>query len=260
MALIVFLIFGVNSGAHTLGRCHEVRSGFDGPWTHKPLVFDNEYYKNLVELHWQPKKWDGKFQYEDVETGKLMMLPTDIALIEDPVFRAYVELYASNQAAFFKDFSNAYGKLLALGCPPQCDPFARAAPLSSTEKASAEFRELAMHGSVIHAQKVCPFADVNAVEATSNRTALHKAAFWGHEKMCTYLLRDCKVNINVQDYSGDTALHDAARFGHKNVAQILVNGGINVALRNKKGQTAKDVAVEHSYHDVAAVINPSSKL
>ncbi len=30
------------SGAHTLGRCHEVRSGFDGPWTHAPLRFDNE--------------------------------------------------------------------------------------------------------------------------------------------------------------------------------------------------------------------------
>ncbi len=42
--------------------------------------------------------------------GKLMMLPTDIALIEDPVFRAYVELYASNQAAFFNDF--AHGQFL----------------------------------------------------------------------------------------------------------------------------------------------------
>lgn len=25
------------SGAHTLGRCHIARSGFDGPWTHHPL-------------------------------------------------------------------------------------------------------------------------------------------------------------------------------------------------------------------------------
>ena len=28
------------SGAHTLGRCHKVRSGFDGPWTNNPLKFD----------------------------------------------------------------------------------------------------------------------------------------------------------------------------------------------------------------------------
>lgn len=30
------------SGAHTLGRCHLSRSGFDGPWTSNPLKFDNE--------------------------------------------------------------------------------------------------------------------------------------------------------------------------------------------------------------------------
>ena len=29
------------SGAHTLGRCHKTRSGFDGPWTGDPLTFDN---------------------------------------------------------------------------------------------------------------------------------------------------------------------------------------------------------------------------
>jgi hypothetical protein len=40
------------SGAHTLGSCHRLRSGFDGPWTHNPLKFDNEYFKNLLELEW----------------------------------------------------------------------------------------------------------------------------------------------------------------------------------------------------------------
>lgn len=29
------------SGAHTVGRCHVDRSGFDGPWTENPLTFDN---------------------------------------------------------------------------------------------------------------------------------------------------------------------------------------------------------------------------
>ncbi|PIA39435.1 hypothetical protein AQUCO_02600111v1 [Aquilegia coerulea] len=32
------------SGAHTLGRCHKERSGFEGPWTANPLVFDNSYF------------------------------------------------------------------------------------------------------------------------------------------------------------------------------------------------------------------------
>ena len=32
------------SGAHALGRAHPDRSGFDGPWTKEPLVFDNTYF------------------------------------------------------------------------------------------------------------------------------------------------------------------------------------------------------------------------
>ncbi|WRX34905.1 hem peroxidase - like 10 [Theobroma cacao] len=33
------------SGGHTLGRCHKERSGFEGPWTTNPLIFDNSYFK-----------------------------------------------------------------------------------------------------------------------------------------------------------------------------------------------------------------------
>ena len=32
------------SGAHALGRAHPDRSGFDGPWTKEPLIFDNSYF------------------------------------------------------------------------------------------------------------------------------------------------------------------------------------------------------------------------
>ena len=53
------------SGAHTLGRCHRTRSGFDGPWTRNPLKFDNTYFKVLMNMEWIPKKWDGPLQYTD---------------------------------------------------------------------------------------------------------------------------------------------------------------------------------------------------
>lgn len=46
------------SGAHTLGRCHMVRSGFDGPWTSNPLAFTNEYFTNLVKKKWKIRQWD----------------------------------------------------------------------------------------------------------------------------------------------------------------------------------------------------------
>jgi catalase (peroxidase I) len=46
-----------------------------------------------------------------------MMLPTDLALIQDEKFKPFVELYAKDQEAFFKDFSAAFSKLLSNGCP-----------------------------------------------------------------------------------------------------------------------------------------------
>jgi len=235
------------SGGHTLGRCHKVRSGFDGPWTTHPLRFDNEYYVNLVSREWRPRKWDGPVQYEDVQTGKLMMLPTDLALIEDSSFRKYVEIYAADQSRFFKDFAEAYGKLLSLGCPEQCQPHWKPAAESAKDKASAEFRELAMHGSVLPAKKLMSEGqvDVHQLEATSGRSALHKAAFWGHNEMIKYLLTACKLNPNVQDNDGDTALHDAAKFGHTQVAQYLVDAGTDITLKNRGGQDALAVATEH---------------
>ena len=36
----------------------------------------------------QLKKWDGPAQFVDSETQTMMMLPTDMALICDPAFRA----------------------------------------------------------------------------------------------------------------------------------------------------------------------------
>ena len=38
-------------------------------------------------------------------------------------------------------------------------------------------------------------ADMHAQEANSGRTALHKAAFWGHIETVTYLLDECKLEV-----------------------------------------------------------------
>jgi len=245
------------SGGHTLGRCHQVRSGFDGPWTHTPLRFDNSYYKNLLELDWQPRKWDGNFQFEDVQSGKLMMLPTDMAIRTDPKFRAIAEVYAKDQEAFFRDFAVAYAKLMCLGAPPRCNPFAPEPDRTEKDKASAEFRELAMHGSVLPCKRLKEqgVADVHQLEATSGRSALHKAAFWGHNDMVRFLVHECKLNLNVQDVFGDTALHDAAKFGHEVTAGILVDAGADMGLKNKAGLDPRAVAVEHGHGRIVALID-----
>lgn len=163
----------------------------------------------------------------------------------------YVELYARDSKVFFRDFAKAYAKLLALGCPASCDPFARPAKLSDRQKASAEFRELAMHGSVLPARALLGKCDPHELEATSGRSALHKAAFWGHTDMCRFLTDEARLNVDGRDNYGDTALHDAAKFGHEAVVDILLAAGADATVRNNSGMDALAIAIEHGYSGVA---------
>ncbi|CAD6916813.1 unnamed protein product [Tilletia controversa] len=107
------------SGAHALGRCHTDRSGFDGPWTFSPTSFTNAYFQLLFDSKWNLRKWEGPIQYQDKETSSLMMLTTDMALVQDKKFRKYAELYAKSEDKFFEDFSAAFNKLLELGVPEE---------------------------------------------------------------------------------------------------------------------------------------------
>ncbi|PHT91090.1 putative L-ascorbate peroxidase 3 [Capsicum annuum] len=103
------------SGGHTLGRAHPERSGFEGPWTKEPLKFDNSYFVELL-------KEDSK---------DLLKLPTDKALVEDPQFRRYVELYARDEEAFFRDYAVSHKKLSELGFTPPSSCFKLAVKTST---------------------------------------------------------------------------------------------------------------------------------
>lgn len=241
------------SGGHTVGRCHQVRSGYDGAWTKNPLKFDNEYFRNLLEIEWKPKDWDGEFQYTD-PTDTLIMLPTDVALIEDDGFRPHVERFAADERVFFNEFAAAYGKLMMLGCPAECDPANAQTEISAVDQASNEFRDYAMHGSLGLMRRAAETADVHQVENYSGRTALHKAAFWGHVEAVRYLVDELQLDPNSQDKMGDTPLHDAARFGHNEVVEILLAGGPDLTIKNEAGLDALGLASEYGKQNVAATI------
>jgi catalase (peroxidase I) len=102
-------------GAHAMGRCHPDRSGFSGPWTKSPTMFSNDFFIELVSQKWTPKQWSGPMQYQDA-SGELMMLPADLAFLQDPAFRHWVEIYAKDEDRFFADFARAFSRLLELGC------------------------------------------------------------------------------------------------------------------------------------------------
>lgn len=104
--------------AHSLGRCHTNRSGFDGPWTRAPTTLSNEYFRLLLEEKWTEKKWNGPKQYENVNSGKdLMMLPSDLALVQHPAFKKWVEAYAKDEQMMMEHFGKAWKKLVEAGVP-----------------------------------------------------------------------------------------------------------------------------------------------
>jgi len=228
------------SGAHTVGSCHETRSGFDGPWTSNPLKFDNEYFKNLLDIKWKPREWDGPLQYTD-PSDNLMMLPTDMALIEDKSFLPYVKAYAKDQELFFTDFSTAFSKLISLGCPEFCQPNATGLEPPVESDADKDFRDLAMHGLLLRMKDIPGSPNPNSREHGSNRTPMHKAAFFGHVHIIEYLVDECGADINPVDFDGDTPLHDASRMGHEEVIDLLVQRGALTDIKNKRGETAKVV-------------------
>lgn len=89
------------SGAHTLGAAHKDRSGFDGPWTKVPVVFDNSYFVEILK---------------DDPDPTLLRLESDLALLKEPETKALCEKYATDQKAFFDDYTEAHIKLSELGC------------------------------------------------------------------------------------------------------------------------------------------------
>jgi cytochrome c peroxidase len=104
------------SGAHALGRCHATASGYDGPWTPTPTTFNNAYFTLLLNLNWIPKDWSGPPQYVDAPTGKLMMLPSDVVLLQDKSFLKWVNIYAKDAKLFEADFTKAFQTLEEQGC------------------------------------------------------------------------------------------------------------------------------------------------
>lgn len=101
-------------GAHALGKTHLKNSGFEGPWGAATNIFTNEFYNNLLNEKWNLITNDaGNKQY--VNDKGWMMLPTDMALVQDQKYLPIVKEYANDQDAFFRDFKNAFVKLIENG-------------------------------------------------------------------------------------------------------------------------------------------------
>ncbi len=73
------------------------------------------------------------------------------------------------------------------------------------------------------------------------------------------LLLDRGIDINhADDNGGDTpnatALHLAARGGHLPVVVLLLDRGADCSVRDGRGRTARDIAIEYKHADVGALL------
>ena len=116
----------MNHKTRGIGR-DAVTSGIEGAWTTNPTVWDNGYFRLLLNYDWQlTKSPAGAHQYEpinikeedkpvDVEDPKIrrmpMMTDADMALKMDPEYRKITEKFAKDQAYFSETFARAWFKL-----------------------------------------------------------------------------------------------------------------------------------------------------
>jgi ankyrin repeat protein len=106
--------------------------------------------------------------------------------------------------------------------------------------------------------------NVQAKEPHSDRTAMHKAAIFGHSHVIEYLIKCTSTSndvnkvttclINAQDVEGDTPLHDAAKYGHVQVVQALLKAGADLSIANHNGKLAADLAAANGKDAVAAML------
>ena len=78
----------------------------------------------------------------------------------------------------------------------------------------------------------------------SGRTALHVAAYYGHQALVKLFL-ETNISLNEQDDEGRTALMLAVQRGHSGVVAELVKAGADVSIKDKKGMTAVLMAKGH---------------
>jgi ankyrin repeat protein len=81
--------------------------------------------------------------------------------------------------------------------------------------------------------------------------------------MCAVTLRDSErvaddservAYVNLQDDRGWTALHYGANNGHEDIVALLMEHGADVAIVDKDGHTARDLAIANGHTAVADLL------
>lgn len=92
-------------------------------------------------------------------------------------------------------------------------------------------------------QHISSGTDLDAKEPIGGGTPLMVAAFMG-QTQAAELLIEKGAGLNLRNNDGATALHIAAFFGHPKTVKLLLSKGIEVDAKNIRGETALDAVAD----------------
>ena len=101
-------------------------------------------------------------------------------------------------------------------------------------------------------------ASVDAESGHFRGTVVHRAIVNGHLDL-TELLVARSADLNLQDHAGKTPLHDAVAKGVKYV-EVLLTGQVDLAARNKDGETPLTFARRRKKKTAAALLEAAGAL
>ena len=88
-------------------------------------------------------------------------------------------------------------------------------------------------------------ANIDAIDATFGRGALHWAAAGGYKDTVELLIREGRANIELRSRSGKTALHYAAESGNDRLVSFFIEKRLDVSATDNMGATALHRAAFH---------------
>lgn len=93
------------------------------------------------------------------------------------------------------------------------------------------------------------------------RTALSIAAMKGHFEILKILIRDdVNADVNVQNQAGYTALMYSVYYNFPEIVKLLVNANnIDTEIKNKKGNTAYDIAIIDGHDHQTEIVKALKK-
>ena len=105
-----------------------------------------------------------------------------------------------------------------------------------------------------------PIVGVNCKDVWAN-TGLMWATVGKSLPVFYFLLSQPGLDINITDDEfGNTVLHDATKNDVEEMVQALATrADMNLDIKNKKGETAKDIAAAKGYHHLETILDEAEK-